>query len=142
MRPTAPALAMLIALTLAGCGGAEPGGTGAAPGWTPPAPGAAPEPARAGAHGVAFPLASARLGESGRETVRRLAAALAADPALRAEVTGRPDIAGQDAASQRLARQRAMALREALVGAGVAPARIETRWDGEAGGAGITLRRG
>ena len=75
--------------------------------------------------------ASARLGESERETIREVATAMGEDRALRATVIGRADTVGRDQPNLRLSRQRAMAVRDALAREGVDRGRIDTRWTGD-----------
>ncbi len=73
--------------------------------------------------GTAFASGSARLTDSARGSLRRLAAALPARAKLRIE--GHTDSQGDAAANLSLSRQRAEAVRQALVDAGIAPVRLK-----------------
>lgn len=73
--------------------------------------------------GTAFASGSARLTDSARASLRRLAAALPARAKLRIE--GHTDSQGDAAANLSLSRQRAEAVRQALVDAGIAPVRLK-----------------
>ena len=73
--------------------------------------------------GTAFASGSARLTDTARASLRRLAAALPARAKLRIE--GHTDSQGDAAANLSLSRQRAEAVRQALVDAGIAPVRLK-----------------
>jgi outer membrane protein OmpA-like peptidoglycan-associated protein len=73
--------------------------------------------------GSAFASGSARLTDSARASLRRLAAVLPARAKLRIE--GHTDSQGVAAANLALSQQRAEAVRQALVEAGIAPARLK-----------------
>lgn len=138
MRRAHPTLlpAMLL-LALGACGSAglgtsEPQRPATPPVAFNPPPQALTEPqAVVRWHQVRFPTASARLGEAERETIREVANAMSQERALRATVIGRADTVGRDQANLRLSRQRASAVRDALVREGVDRARIDTRWTGD-----------
>lgn len=83
-------------------------------------------------HHVAFATNSARIDADGRRAIGDAADSMRANPALTATVIGKADSVGGDAANMRLARQRAVSVRDALIQAGTLPAaRVETRWTGE-----------
>ncbi|HEV7456815.1 MAG TPA: OmpA family protein [Roseococcus sp.] len=137
MRRFAPLLPAVMLLGLAACGGA--GLTGQQP-QRPAAPPVAYNPppqtltqpeSDVRWHQVRFATASTRLTEGDRATIREVATAMGNENALRATVIGRADPVGRDQANMRLSRQRAMAVRDALVREGVARDRIDTRWTGD-----------
>ena len=96
-------------------------GMGAAP--APVMPSAA-APDASDKDAVYFERGRAVLDATGRARLLGLAATLKSRPALRAEVRGHVDASGDAAANKTLARDRAQAVRDALIAAGVAPARI------------------
>lgn len=73
---------------------------------------------------VYFERGRAVLDATGRARLMGVAATLKARPTWRAEVQGYVDASGDAAANKTLARDRAQAVRDALVAAGVAPGRI------------------
>jgi membrane fusion protein (multidrug efflux system) len=77
-----------------------------------------------GKDAVYFERGRAALDATGRARLLDVAATLKARPAMRAEVQGHVDASGDAAANKTLARDRAQAVRDALIAAGVAPARI------------------
>lgn len=137
MRRFVPLLPAALLLGLAACGnagltGTQPQRPAAPPVAFNPPPQALTQPeADVRWHQVRFPTASTRVGEGDRETIREVAAAMREENALRATVIGRADPVGRDQANLRLSRQRAMAVRDALVREGVARDRIDTRWTGD-----------
>lgn len=97
----------------------------------PPRPGDVSPPAAAAAAAVSadkdavyFERGRAVLDATGRARLLGVAAALKARPALRVEVQGYVDASGDAALNKTLARDRAQTVRDALIAAGVAPARI------------------
>lgn len=137
MRRFAPLLPAVMLLGLAACGGAgltdqQPQRPAAPPVAFNPPPQALTQPeANVRWHQVRFATASTRLTESDRETIREVASSMRDENALRATVIGRADPVGRDQANMRLSRQRAMAVRDALVREGVNRDRIDTRWTGD-----------
>jgi OOP family OmpA-OmpF porin len=73
---------------------------------------------------VYFGSASASLTADAYDLLRQVAAALRANPRLRVEVEGHSDASASAATNEPLAQQRAEAVREFLVSAGIAPERL------------------
>lgn len=88
-----------------------------APGAALPAAGVAPAT-------VLFDIGSATLGIDGNRVVSDLAAALKANPAAKVSISGFHSAAGDLATNQELARNRALAVRGALLSAGIADDRM------------------
>ncbi|HYP81975.1 efflux RND transporter periplasmic adaptor subunit [Variovorax sp.] len=115
----------------AGSSGGAPAattGTGAAgaTGASAATPGA-PAPAGAAPRAVYFDSDRARVDATGRAVLAALAAELKAKPHLRVTLQGYADSTGSARRNRALARQRAQAVRDALVAAGVPAGRIELR---------------
>ncbi|WP_353506447.1 efflux RND transporter periplasmic adaptor subunit [Variovorax sp. J31P207] len=89
-----------------------------------PAMPSAAAPAASEKDAVYFERGRAVLDATGRARLLGVAATLKSRPAMRAEVQGYVDASGDAAANKTLARDRAQAVRDALVAAGVAPGRI------------------
>jgi OOP family OmpA-OmpF porin len=81
--------------------------------------------------GVTFELNSAELIADSRPLLARVAADLAKYPNLRIEVQGHTDGSGSDRYNMQLSQRRAAAVRDYLVGQGVAPGQVEARGYGE-----------
>lgn len=79
-----------------------------------------------------FQVGQAQLSPAGMHTARKLAEVLNRNPDSHLLVEGYTDSSGSAAHNLRLSQQRADAVRDALVGMGVAPERIATRGYGEA----------
>ncbi len=80
---------------------------------------------------VNFATGSSTIDAEGREVVDRAAGLMSTSPMLLATVVGRTDPVGTDAENMRLSRNRALAVRRALLATGkVTAKRIETRWTG------------
>ncbi|GJG85097.1 hypothetical protein tb265_02780 [Gemmatimonadetes bacterium T265] len=100
---------------------------------SPPAPAPAPEPAAAPAPTAATPTSvyfdvnAAAPDSAGQRAIADAAATLRAQPSARIAITGYTDATGNLAANQELAKNRAKAVRDALVAAGVPLARIDMR---------------
>ncbi|WP_068874334.1 MULTISPECIES: peptidoglycan-associated lipoprotein Pal [unclassified Phenylobacterium] len=108
--------------------GAQPG---AVPAAADPLPGPAVQSAQqllAAAAGdrVYFALDSDHLDGEARETLRRQADWLAANPGVRARIEGNADERGTREYNLALGARRAAAARQALIAAGVASSRVET----------------
>ncbi len=79
-----------------------------------------------------FDSGSVRLGSEALAAVNGAAEKMRANPTMTATVIGKTDGVGSDAVNMRLSRQRANAVRDALLRTGtIRPARVETRWTGE-----------
>lgn len=81
--------------------------------------------------GLAFVHAQGALTEAGAAQVPRIACVLAARPELKLQIEVHTDAQGMDTYNQRVSQQRADALREALVAAGITPDRIAAAGCGE-----------
>lgn len=116
-----------------------------APTATAPAQPAAQPAAPAGLlpASVYFPVNVATLDDSARTAIAGAARFLAGDPTIRAQITGYTDPTGDLAANQELAKQRALAVRDALVAAGLPLDRIVMQPPAsvEAGGSPDAARR-
>lgn len=77
--------------------------------------------------GVLFATNSAQLTPEGRAAVLKMAAALKAYPTRNVAVEGHTDNQGRAAKNERLSLERANAVRQALVTAGIAPQRMVAR---------------
>jgi len=82
--------------------------------------------------GVKFDFNSSQLDPSGRSILDRIAAALNQYPDVNIEVAGYTDSVGNDAYNLRLSQQRAEAVRDFLIGKGVAASRLSAKGYGEA----------
>lgn len=80
---------------------------------------------------IYFPIGGAELGEEGRAAIDAAATALAAAPTLRIAISGFVDATGSAEVNAELAKQRAFAVRDALLAAGLSEDRIEMRKPGE-----------
>jgi outer membrane protein OmpA-like peptidoglycan-associated protein len=81
---------------------------------------------------VAFASNSSQIDAAGRQAIGDAAQGMRNNTALRATVIGKADSVGSDTANMRLSRQRAYAVRDALIQTdNIQPARIETRWTGK-----------
>lgn len=80
---------------------------------------------------VAFDSGSTRIGPEGRQAIATAADSMAGN-AMTATVVGKTDTVGSEQANMRLSRDRAAAVRQAMLATGkMTPARIETRWTGD-----------
>lgn len=99
----------------------------------PPQAAAASSPELAGAwYQVYFDTSSSELNARGQMIVKRVAYVVANTNSTRVTVIGKTDRIGARPANTALSEQRAEAVRDALIGAGVPAARIDTSWTGEA----------
>lgn len=80
---------------------------------------------------VLFTSGSAELLPVSGDELDRLAELLSKAPGYSVEIVGHTDNIGEDDDNLQLSRQRAEAVRDYLVAAGISPARISTRGDGE-----------
>ena len=118
--------AVVILAGLAGC--AEQPMTRAAP----PEPVATMAPDLVGAwYQVVFENNSTDIDQRGALIVSSAAKSAADNPSSRLAVVGRTDRVGRAVANLTLSERRAERVRDALIAAGVAPGRIDTRWTGE-----------
>lgn len=76
---------------------------------------------------LTFEVGKADLGGDASAAVDAIVAALAAAPARRIVLSGFHDASGDPAFNAELAKQRAIAVREALLAAGAEPARVQLR---------------
>ena len=81
--------------------------------------------------GVTFRTASATLSKEGTETVHELAGLMKGHPSAKIKVVGHTDNAGNPEANRVLSEERATAVRDELIGQGIAPDCIETAGAGE-----------
>jgi outer membrane protein OmpA-like peptidoglycan-associated protein len=80
---------------------------------------------------VEFDSGSNKIGLEGRRTIATAAESMAGNT-MTATVIGKTDTVGNDQANLRLSRDRAVAVRQAMMATGkIAPNRIETHWTGE-----------
>jgi peptidoglycan-associated lipoprotein len=115
------------ALALALAAGCTP------PAATTPAMSTAEDPELAGAwYEVYFETGSFALNPRGDRIVRRVALVVANAGPTEVTVIGRTDRVGAPPENMALARERADAVRDALIAAGVPAATIRTTWTGEA----------
>ena len=104
----------------------------AQPAWQPPQISPVTSPELAGAwYQVYFDSNSAAVNARGQMIVKNVAYVVANNDTTRVTVIGKTDRVGVPSANMALAQRRADAVREALVAAGVPPARIDTSWTGE-----------
>jgi outer membrane protein OmpA-like peptidoglycan-associated protein len=75
--------------------------------------------------GVLFATAKATLAGGARESLARLSGILSAYPALKLRVEGHTDDIGSEATNLKLSTERAIAVRDYLIGQGVPAASIE-----------------
>jgi outer membrane protein OmpA-like peptidoglycan-associated protein len=81
---------------------------------------------------VMFANDSYQIDATGQQAISDAASSMKGNDALIATVIGRSDAVGDAGANMHLSRQRADAVRAALLQTGIVPARrIETRWTGE-----------
>lgn len=78
-----------------------------------------------------FDFDSDRLTAAGQESIRAAVARMAADPNGKVVLIGRASKMGIVAHNFDLSERRANAVRDAMLAAGIAASRIETRWTGE-----------
>ena len=107
----------------------KPGSAAAAPSAPVAVPAAAVAPTSAatpsmGPATVFFAVGSASVGGDGGKVIADLAAALKANPSASVSVSGFHSAAGNLAQNQELAKNRAFAVRDALVAAGIAADRV------------------
>ena len=95
---------------------------------TPPQPAPLPRPS---SFFVYFDFDRSDLGPQGRATMETVAAEARRDATLRIRVVGKADRAGPDDYNQRLSDRRAAAVRQALIGMGVAANQIDATGVGE-----------
>ena len=134
LRRAAPAIISATAfLLLAGCGQMNPPPPPPTVAFNPPSAAvAALPPSEVTRFHVGFATGSAQIGPNGQSAINGAAAALAANPALVATLTGSADNDGRDQANMRLSQQRAQAVRNALLRTGkVRDKQIDTRWTGD-----------
>ena len=80
---------------------------------------------------VEYDTGSTRIGPGARQAIMSASDSMVGN-ATTATVVGKPNMVGSDAATMRLSRDRAMAVRQAMLATGnMTPNRIETRWTGE-----------
>ncbi len=128
--------ALIILFLLYRCTGGEPTTQNAVPPAPAPAPATPPTPAPAPAPTVAMPtslpakvyfdVGSTTLGDSGKATVAAIAG-LAKAAGGSVDVTGYADSTGDPAQNAEIAKNRAMAVRDALEASGVAAASINMK---------------
>ena len=99
--------------------------------WDPNDPNITQDRSKFAALTVHFAYDSATIGTGERIKVESLAAALQADPSVLLLIEGHCDERGTEEYNRSLGEKRALALREELVKAGIAPDRIHTRSFGE-----------
>lgn len=121
-RTFATTLALALA-SLAGC---------AEQGPPPPQLTSANSPELAGAwYEIFFDTNKIDVGVRGQMIVERVAYVVANDTTTRVTVIGKTDRVGSPSANMALSQQRADAVRDALISAGVPAGRIDTSWTGE-----------
>jgi OOP family OmpA-OmpF porin len=81
--------------------------------------------------GVSFEMGSARLKPEASATLRTVAAAMKASPAVNVEIGGYTDSIGASAQNQRLSERRAQSVKAFLVGEDIAAERLTTKGYGE-----------
>lgn len=81
--------------------------------------------------GVSFEMGSATLLPAASETLRTVAAAMKANPAVTVEIGGHTDSIGPGGKNQRLSERRAQSVKAFLAGEGVAAERLTTKGYGE-----------
>ena len=134
VRRSAPAIISATGLLLlAGCGQMNPSPPPPTVGFNPPSAAVATlPPSEVTRFHVGFSTGSAEIGPNGQSAINGAAAALAANPALVATLTGSADNDGRDQANMRLSQQRARAVHNALLRTGkVRENQIDTHWTGE-----------
>lgn len=87
--------------------------------------------AREALNNVFFESGRWELGEKSKPELDKLTRLLKANPALRLEISGHTDDVGDDKRNLDLSQKRANSVRDALVGAGIDPKRLETKGYGE-----------
>jgi len=90
---------------------------------------------------VTFDTGSAQLDQQDLETIGEVAGVLKQFPNASVTITGYADPAGDAAANKKLAAQRAVAVKQALQGAGLSAAKLMTNVVGETGSAAIPQNR-
>lgn len=136
IRQIAPRIALLAGVSLlAACGGMYPPSQSAPPAvaYNPPNAAIAALPAtEVNRFHVNFATGSDRFSDTGQSAINGAAAAMQANPALIATVTGASDSVGGDDSNMQLSRRRAMAVHNALLQTGlVTENRIDTHWTGQ-----------
>ena len=76
---------------------------------------------------IYFETGKADISPDGSATITAVAGALAANPATKVDITGYTDKTGDTATNEALAKSRALAVKSALVAAGVAQERVGTK---------------
>lgn len=89
------------------------------------------EPATIVFENILFATGSAELAPAAEVEIRRLYELLAGQPGVQAEILGHTDDAGDGDANQQLSEARARAVRDALIGRGIDPARLSSKGLGE-----------
>jgi len=106
--------------------------TGCAETSTQPQASTAAEPQLAGAwYQVYFDTNSFEINPRGQMIIKTVAHVVANTDSTRVTVIGKTDRAGTAEANMALSQRRADTVRNALIAAGVPPARIDTSWTGE-----------
>jgi outer membrane protein OmpA-like peptidoglycan-associated protein len=75
--------------------------------------------------GVQFDSGTARLTQAARESLARFAGVVASYPTLDYDVEGHTDAVGRESANRELSLQRSIAVRDFLIGQGIAASRID-----------------
>jgi outer membrane protein OmpA-like peptidoglycan-associated protein len=75
--------------------------------------------------GVQFNSGTARLTQAARESLARFAGVVASYPTLQYDVEGHTDAVGRESSNRELSLQRAIAVRDFLIGQGIAASTID-----------------